>query len=563
MKRVLFLFTLLLCWCSCSVDVALDRDSDSRNSGELYFASIEDADTKTYIDSDLKVHWTAGDRISVFSSTANNEYMFTGNTGDREGTFALQGEKKVGETTNALYALYPYSEDVTSATNGAINFTFPYSQQYVENSFALGSNVMLAFDRNWSTESLHFVNLCGFMVFKLYGKGVVKGLLLSGNANERLSGPAFAGTYYEYDGAMGVYSSGINGIYLDCGEGVELGDAPESAKEFWFSLPPLSFAKGFTLAIYDTNDHIITKATTAWRTVSRNTRYTLAPLEVNFEQIPDGDVKFEDDVFRAYCVENFDQDGDGMISFAEAAIVTNMTFNTDHITTLKGIENFTELQVLSCTGSIKSYDMAEGRVIGNGLLTSIDVSQNKKLITLCCDFNQIEELDLSENTELKGLTCSANKLRSFDLNAYPQLLSISCAWNLIEELNVKNHPSIVGIGCSNNKLTTLDASGISQLYSLDCSCNKLTSVNVDNDVSLNSFVCYSNKLESLSVSTNTELVYLGCYTNKLRSLDVSNNLKLTTLACYDNPYLTVIWLSTNQNLENFVYDSNIAKVKYK
>ena len=50
---------------------------------------------------------------------------------------------------------------------------------------------------------------------------------------------------------------------------------------------------------------------------------------------------------------------------------------------------------------------------------------------------------------------------------------------------------------------------------------------------------------------------------ELLSLDVSNNMLLSTLRCHYNQYLTEIWLTEGQTIEEFNYDTATATIKYK
>lgn len=173
--------------------------------------------------------------------------------------------------------------------------------------------------------------------------------------------------------------------------------------------------------------------------------------------------------------------------------------NNGELTSLKGIEYFSSLRRLVCSGN---------------KLTALDVSCNTALDYLDCNNNNLTELDVSSNTELEYLSCTFNNLT---------------------ELDVSSNTKLVYLYCYNNALTTLDVSRNTALMQLSCDYNKLTELDVSNNTALTQLWCHYNKLTELDVSNNTALTKLWCYNNNLTELDVSNNIALTLLQCYGNP----------------------------
>ena len=86
---------------------------------------------------------------------------------------------------------------------------------------------------------------------------------------------------------------------------------------------------------------------------------------------------------------------DGYLTAKEIQNVTTLTVSGKSISSLTGIEHFTELTSLNCS---------------NNSLTSLDLSNNTKLLTLHCFNNQLTTLDLSENKSLKNVYCYGNKI---------------------------------------------------------------------------------------------------------------------------------------------------------
>lgn len=321
-------------------------------------------------------------------------------------------------------------------------------------------------------------------------------------------------------------------------------------------------------------------------------------------------ISIPDPYFKEYLVQNFDVDADGEISREEALSVTSITVYTENITSLQGLEYFTNLTNLSCEihyngwgsdgemsfnhnpvnhGHLSELYLSKNINLrylscGGNSLSKLDLSHNLQLQTVICRLNNIDELIISNNMSLTYLDCSHNQLTVLDVSNKKDLEILECDGNQIKALDVSNNTVLTYLDCSNNQFSSLDISNNTFLTSLDCCYNQLPVLDVSNnkdlewldccynqlsalDVSKNTALtalyCYNNQLQSLDVSKNTSLTHLDCYNNQLQSLDVSNNLSLTYLYCWSNPSLTELWMANNQQIENLSYDSSITTIKYK
>ena len=304
-----------------------------------------------------------------------------------------------------------------------------------------------------------------------------------------------------------------------------------------------------------------------------------------------GNIVFDDANFKIYCVENFDLDGDGEVSYAEAAkVVTYIDVTYEGISSLKGIEFFTNLTELYCNSNqltsldvsqnaaltwlecefnqLTSLDVSQNSALTNlnchsNQLTSLDVSHNTMLSFLWCSSNQLTSLDVSHNTALKQLWCESTQLKSLDVSQNTALEVLFCGSNQLTSLDVSQNTALTWLNCNSNQLTSLDVSQNTALEELDCFSNQLTSLDVSQNTALTRLYCYSNQLTSLDVSQNTALIWLYCHSNQLTSMDVSRNLSLNTLSCHNNPSLIEIWMKTGQSIQDFQYDTSVATIKYK
>ena len=258
--------------------------------------------------------------------------------------------------------------------------------------------------------------------------------------------------------------------------------------------------------------------------------------------------------FKTYLVANFDTNGDGEISTAEAKQVTTINVNTDNIYSLDGIEYFTNLTQLACKGT-SEWDSNSNSFISKGSLTKIDLSKNTQLLVLDCGYNQLTQLNLSNNTLLTDLFCLYNQLTELNLSNNTQLLVLDCGYNQLTQLDLSNNTGLAYLYCDNNLFTELDLSNCSELTYLSCSGNQLTQLDLNNNSQLIGFSCENNQLTQLDLSNNSQLTNLNCAENQLTQLDLSNNTELTYLTCYDNQ-LTELDLSNNSQLTDLNCHSN-------
>ena len=107
---------------------------------------------------------------------------------------------------------------------------------------------------------------------------------------------------------------------------------------------------------------------------------TLITDTVSDSDIPLTADNFPDDNFRITLSYAFDRNSNGLLSEAEIDVVRSINIDDREIASIEGIEKFTNLEVFSCV---------------NTRLTTLDLSQNKRLYELDCHGNEISSLDIS------------------------------------------------------------------------------------------------------------------------------------------------------------------------
>ena len=313
MKRLFIVLSTLAAVVGCTVS-ELGNDAALRESS-VYTAGFENPDTRVYVDSGLKTHWTADDRISIFTQTYNEQFKFDGATGDTEGSFtSLDSKFHTGAELPAVYAVYPYSDDTSITSEGTISLNLPAVQHYAKDSFGLGANTMVAVTESKKSTALTFKNLCGYIVIKLYGDATIKSITLSGNNGEKLAGPATVAPVYGQAPAVQMSDAATQGITLDCGNGVQLGKTADDATAFWFAVPPVTFSKGFTVRVTNTEFWSMEKSVSTEKTVVRNIANSMAPLKVSTFDIP-GEGLGEDDEASGIRLASVIGGHDGDVAF--------------------------------------------------------------------------------------------------------------------------------------------------------------------------------------------------------------------------------------------------------
>lgn len=250
----------------------------------VFYASFEqpsDMDTKVYANEDLLLRWTADDRVSIFNRiTYNQQYRFTGETGDNAGGFRKveSDEFVTGNAISHVVSVYPYRETTKITESEVLSVTLPAEQSYAENTFGLGANTMVSVS---SDNVLQYKNVGGYLVFKLYGEGVtVSSITLKGNNGEKLAGKASVTMPLEGLPTVEMASDATTEITLVCDNPVQLGATAEESAEFWFVLPPVTFSKGFTISVAETTGGVFEVSTSKSVWIVRNYLSKMAPMAV-------------------------------------------------------------------------------------------------------------------------------------------------------------------------------------------------------------------------------------------------------------------------------------------
>ena len=279
MKKILtisILTGLMLCGCQ-KEELKIEKTTEQKTFTAEIESNSDGAATKTSLDDQGNVLWNTGDQVSIFAgTTVNAQYQVSDDSNGQTRATLNQvsgSESETGTEISANVAYYPYS-NVTLATTETgytiSGITLPATQTYAQASFASGAFPMAAVTASKDDNSLKFKNILGGLKLQLTGTAKVRSISVSGNNNEILCGSANV-TVSSSDGvpAITLTDAAATTVTLDCGtEGVQLNET--TATPFIIALPPMTFSKGFTVTVTDTDGKEMTITTAKSKTVQRS-----------------------------------------------------------------------------------------------------------------------------------------------------------------------------------------------------------------------------------------------------------------------------------------------------
>ena len=310
-----------------------------------------------------------------------------------------------------------------------------------------------------------------------------------------------------------------------------------------------------------------------------------------------------DDNFEQYLInQGIDTDGtlNNFVATTDINTLTNLDVSNLAIVDLTGIEDFTLLGDLNCSGNMLSVLNLENNAalsildVSNNQIKTLNLTTNINLTSLLTNNNVLENLDIKNG--------SNNLLTTFDATNNPRLFCIN-----VDDAIVTNIPTAWQIDtiasyngdCNNNRFTgipdtffeqalidlgldtvidsqvltsnieqikILDVSdaGISDLtgirdfkslVELDCSGNFLDALDVSDMVFLERLNCSSNIINSFNTNGASSLVELFCAANNLTNLNISQLVNLEVLDCADND-ISVLTISNNNLLKSLNCSNN-------
>ncbi len=328
--------TKILCTALAMTAVALSctqeaEVSDAIGSGEeiTITATLENGSKTAVQDGGPEVYWEPADEVKLFlngtgSRFISNNTELAGVTQFTGTLNAVIGFNEGFADDNPLWGLYPYRADATS-DGTSVTTTMPADQIGRAGSFAKNTHITLGRSTGLT---MGFYSVCGGLRFSLTQEGIKK-VTFEGNNCEALAGTikmAFV------DGlpviqeltepqtklsltapADGTFQTGV-WYYIEAVPGTLSGGYKMSFyKEDEFakftSNSPVSFKRGVFGSLADADESLIFKPTGGG----------------GDDPDPEDLISFADPIAKYACVDKFDTNGDGEVSYAEAAAATSLS----------------------------------------------------------------------------------------------------------------------------------------------------------------------------------------------------------------------------------------------
>ena len=311
------------------------------------------------------VNWTQGDLVAIYDGTETIcKFEATEVSGS---TATLEGEAKVTDTYTAFY---PYTDDGTlTLDNTAITFTLPATQTATAGGFANGLNPSWAQATDGS-KNLTFRNLCALAKFTVDADGVTEVTLTANNTGDALSGGL---TYTIADGTLTANDGASRSVTLT--------GTFTRGEEYYFVVAPGTLTGGITLNYMGEGGKTYVKTTQKEVTFTAGKITNLGVLDIaNFAEALNA--AFANAVKEFNPNINWTANPDGTVSLDEynrmqikRNWVSFLDLRNKNITSLAGIEYFTDLEILECMGN---------------QLTALDVTGLTSLTVLVCNDNQLD-----------------------------------------------------------------------------------------------------------------------------------------------------------------------------
>ena len=194
--------------------------------------------------------WKAGDALAVFAGNARNQqFKYMGAAGATSGTFeAASVASGSAAAASAHYAVYPYKSNYR-LSDGAILMALPNSQSYVAGGYSSALDVMVGVSSDVADTNIALQPLCAYVCVKLWGsEQTIKSVTLASKGGEALAGNASVTPKYGAAPECVFTTKPSSTISMSCTE-LTLGRAEASATEFWFVVPPVALASGYSVKV--------------------------------------------------------------------------------------------------------------------------------------------------------------------------------------------------------------------------------------------------------------------------------------------------------------------------
>ncbi len=289
-------------------------------------ASIGETDgTKTAIQPNgTSIFWTPGDAINLFYGELSAGQFTTSITepaqsADFNGTLSVAtGTTEAGMSARHFWGVYPYNVANSCDGDGVI-LTIPSAQQGVPNTFADKLNPTVATSAGLD---LGFYNVGSWFIFSVTQENVVSATL-QGNTNEDIAGTIRV-TMDGNSRPVASVQSGAKSITIT----PQTGDSFAVGELYYMVLIPQTLSGGYTLTLTKADGSTAQYVNSNEAAFVRSQYRRKKNADNGLIYIKEGNIDFADAAVKTICVTNWDTNGDGELSYTEAAAVTSIPYST-------------------------------------------------------------------------------------------------------------------------------------------------------------------------------------------------------------------------------------------
>ena len=505
----------------------------------------DQSDSRTTLrEDDGKLLWDEDDYITVFAGDGSAGYTFEADVDAPSSTATFKGVADLSDMGEDewLYSVYPGDESGLQPENGELPVVIngePYKYDEVDHPVVVGAVTphttyqypMVARSKD---ENLTFYNVCGGIRFTVANSHIAA-VIFKDKEGKPISGTARVA--FDEDGLPRItrWENGSDELWST--PNYENSDYSyfNPGEPFYAILPARTYSEGMTVtfrtpsteATYEINRSFDIERSVFSQLKERDKDLEFKPVE--------GNVPFYSNVFKAYCVANFDTDGDGEISYAEALAVTAIRFyETDKLEfdfgslgELMYFENLTRLDL------IPSEDVSHA-----GHLGYLYLQHFPKLRILRCYSNQISKLDFSHSPELYYLDIGGNDLSSLDVSSLSKLEILYCRNAGLKEITLRDNSILRDLWVDRNHLQEINVGNQGALARIRVDYNEeMTSLDLQNCPAMKTVLAEYCSLKEIRLFSGETLQLLALEGNDLNALYLDQN-----------PGIEYLYLSWNNRL---------------
>ena len=466
----------------------------------------------TLIDGGTQVYWEPSDEIKVFFNGSGGRFLAQNTENVTVATFSgtinvVAGANEGSSSNYMTWGVYPYRSDATS-DGESVTTTLPSEQTGRAGSFAKNTHITLAQSGGLN---LAFYNVTGGLRFSLTQEGI-KRVTFEANNGDAIAGkiklafvdgiPAvqevsegestisltapgggsfLTGQWYYISAIPGKLSGGYKMTFFKESESAKL-----------TSSSPVTFKRGIYGSLADADEDLVFK-----------------PTGGGDGPNPDDIIQFADPIAKYACVDKFDTNHDGEISYAEAAAVTSLYglfTNWNTVTSFEEIKFFTA--VTSTEGVFSGLSKLTHITIPNWI-TRIGSFQNcSSLVSVVLP----AEIAFLPSYCFDGCSSLMDITLPVHLTSIPSYCFQSCS--ALKTLELPSGLQAIGQyafkGCSSLISVTIP-DGVSLGTNAFSDCSKLASVVLPDDLNAIPDFCFQNCTTLATIAWPHDLITIGKY----------------------------------------------------